>query len=278
MIALARGEVEAAGPHLLLARSSRSGHKKATVQLAALARARSDLPAAEAWDQEVGKLPDDPPWPDPFVEELARVQVGRKAREQTVARLERQQDYARAAEIYLRLLEERPAAQAYIGAGTNLARSGDYTRGLALLHKAIELEDSANARTALAVTLFTRAEREWQNSPDSVQAKDWFLEVIQHARRATELRSDHGYAYLYWGLSLKYLGEPADAIAPLRQAVACQPAALLFQLSLGETLLDAGKTKDAEVYLENARQLDPKDPRPSKALERLRQGKKTAKQ
>jgi tetratricopeptide (TPR) repeat protein len=268
-VALARGDAEAATPLLLLARSSRSAHKRATAQLAAAARARRDLQAAAAYDQEVGLLPEDPPWPDPFLDEMVRVQVGRKARDRTLAQLERQQDHAGAAEIYLRLIEEQPTPQAYIGAGTNLARAGDYPRGLALLQKAIELEDSANARTALAVTLFTRAEKENQNSPSSAKAREWFGEVIKHARRASELRADHGYAYLYWGLALKHVNEPAAAIEPLRKAVACQPATLLFQLSLGEALMEAGQTAEAEKYLENARAIDPNDPRLTKALERL---------
>jgi tetratricopeptide (TPR) repeat protein len=142
------------------------------------------------------------------------------------------------------------------------------------LHQAIRLDpDSANAHTALAATVFTRAEKERQTSPQASRVKEWFREVIEHARRAAELRSDHAHAYLYWGLSLKYLGEPAAAIAPLRKGVACQPANLALQQALGEVLLEAGEYAEARATLENARLLAPKDPRTAKALERLSQVK-----
>jgi tetratricopeptide (TPR) repeat protein len=274
LVALARGDPAAATKLLLLARASPLARKRATVQLAVAARCRGDRADADAYELEIAQWPDDPPWPDPFLDQMVRLLVGRKARERQIAQLERQQRFVDAADVYLRLIETQPTALAYIGAGTNLARAGDYSRGLPLLHQAIRLDpDSANTHTALAVTLFARAEKEWQTSPQAPRVKEWFREVIEHARRATELRTDHAHAYLYWGLSLKYLGEPATAIAPLRNGVACQPANLALQQALGEALLEAGEYAEARTTLENARLLAPKDPRTAKALERLSQVK-----
>ena len=42
-----------------------------------------------------------------------------------------------------------------------------------------------------------------------------------------------------------------------------------LQIALGETLLETGQDREAETYLENARRLDPNDPRLVKDLERL---------
>jgi protein O-GlcNAc transferase len=274
LAAMARGDAEAATKCLLLARATPLARKRATAQLAALARTRGDLRAADAYELEIAQWPDDPPWLDPFLEDMVRVQTGRMARDRQIAKLERQQRFAEAAEICLEQIKEQPTPLAYLGAGSNLARAGDYQRGLTLLRKAIQLEpDSANAHTALAVTVFTRAEKEWHKSPDAPQVKEWFREVIEHARRAAELRPDHGHAYLYWGLSLKYLGEPAQAIAPLRKGVACQPAGLALQLALGEALLEAGKRQEAQTHLEYARLLAPNDSRTVQALQRLSQPK-----
>jgi Flp pilus assembly protein TadD len=270
--AVARGDSPSATKYLLRARSSPLARKRATVQLAALARARGDLAAADAYELQIAAAPDDPHWPDPFLEEMVQVQVGLKARDRQLAQLEREHRYGEAAEIHLQLLQEHPKVVGYIGAGTNLARAGDYKRGLALLRKAVEVEpDNANAHMALAVTLLTRAEKQVQAaSPSpSPEVKDWFRDVIEHARRAAELRPDHSYAYLYWGMSLKYLGEPAAAIEPLRKGVACQPANMQLQLTLGEALLEAGQPNEARTYLDNARLLAPNDPRPAQALERL---------
>jgi Flp pilus assembly protein TadD len=274
LVALARGDTEAATKLLLLARASPLARKHATVLLAVAARTRSDGATADAYEVEIAHWPDDPPWPDPFLEQMVRAQVGPMALERQVGLLERQHRYADVADIYLQQIDKQPTVLAYIGAGTNLARAGDYSRGLPLLHQAIRLDpDSANAHTALAATVFTRAEKERQTSPQASRVKEWFREVIEHARRAAELRSDHAHAYLYWGLSLKYLGEPAAAIAPLRKGVACQPANLALQQALGEVLLEAGEYAEARATLENARLLAPKDPRTAKALERLSQVK-----
>jgi tetratricopeptide (TPR) repeat protein len=140
-----------------------------------------------------------------------------------------------------------------------------------LLQQALQLKpDSGTVHAALAATVFAQAEKEWKTSPGSSQAKEGFRQVVEEARRATELRPDQAGAYLHWGLALKYLGKPAAAIPPLRKGVACLPDDFALQLALGETLLEVGERQEAESYLENARLLDPSDPRPRQVLEQLR--------
>jgi tetratricopeptide (TPR) repeat protein len=273
-VALARDDTVAATKFLLVARANSLARKRATVQLAAAARRCGDGAAADAYELDIAQWPDDPPWPDPFLDQMARVVVGRTARQRQIAQLERQHRFADVADIYLQLIQTQPTPTAYLGAGTNLARAGDYRRGLPLLHEAIRLDpDSANAHTALAAIVLSRAQKEWQTSPEAPRVKEWFREVVEHARRATELRPDHGNAYLCWGLALKYLDAPAAAIVPLRKGVACQPANLALQQALGEALLEAGEYTEARAALENARLLAPKDARTAKALERLSQAK-----
>jgi tetratricopeptide (TPR) repeat protein len=133
---------------------------------------------------------------------------------------------------------------------------------LPLLREGVRLDpDSAKAHYTLALALFSRAEKEWQRSPGSAEGRDWLQEVIPHARRATERKGDYALAYLFWGLALKYLGQPVDAITPLRHGVACRSESFELQLALGEVLLATGQTAEAETHLENARRLDAKDPR-----------------
>jgi tetratricopeptide (TPR) repeat protein len=89
------------------------------------------------------------------------------------------------------------------------------------------------------------------------------------------LRRSIGFAraYLFWGLALKYFGEPAAAVAPLRHGVTCRPVDFDLQFALGEVLLATEQYQEAGVYLENARKLDPEDQRVSQALDRLRNKK-----
>jgi tetratricopeptide (TPR) repeat protein len=275
LIALARGDTAKARKFLTAARSNEYARKRATVQLAALARADGDIAAAKAYEQEAAALLDDPRWPDPVLDETTRLRVGRRGREREIDDLEKQHRYAEAAKAYLEELRQSPTPWAYIGAGINLARQHDYDAALPLLRQAVRLDpNNIQAHYTLAQVQFTRAERQWQQTPHSAQLKEWFREVTEHARRTTELKPDHAMAYLFWGLSLKYLGEPAAAVAPLRQGVACRPELMDLQLALGEALLETGQSTEAQIHLQNAQRLDPKDPRPSAALKRLSRDRK----
>ena len=275
LAAAARGDAQAAGEHLTAARSDPHARKKATVQLAALARARGDPKAADDLDREAAALPDDPPWPDPLLDQVVQLQVGHRGRERREAELEQQRRYAEAAQAYLEEVQERPTARACIGAGLNLARDKQYDQAFPLLRQAVRLDpNSAQAHYTLALALFSRAEETEQQSPTDQEKKeirDWFQEASGEARRATELRPDHAQAYDFWGLALMHLGDSAGAVAPLRQGVECRPENLELQLHLGEALMASGQAKEAETHLENARRLAPAgDSRAADDLKRLR--------
>jgi tetratricopeptide (TPR) repeat protein len=270
MIARARGDDREAADLFTSARRSPYARKKAAVQLAALAGIRRD-PAAAEHGREAAGLPDDPPWPDPVRAAIAERMVGHRRRVQEATLYEQANRFGDAAQVYLKELEVKPSVRAYVGAGISLSRIGDYARGLPLLRKAVEFDpNSAEAHHALAMSLYARTKKLWEDSPDDPDLKRWLREMIEHARRATELQPDLALSYLFWGVGLKRLGEPDEAIAPLRRGVACEPGEIELQLALGEALLEARKPGEAETHLENARKLDPNDPRPVRALERLR--------
>jgi tetratricopeptide (TPR) repeat protein len=274
LVAIAHGDDRAAVEFLTAARSSPNAHKAAMAQLAALARARSDVTAAAEYEKEAAALPQDQPWPDPVLDDALRLLVGHRRRERVAAALEQRHDYAAAAREYLEQVREHPTAQACANAAINFARLRDYEQALPLLRQALELDsDSAQAHYTLALVQFSRAEQERQRRPDSKQAAGWLREAVEHARRATILQPGHGQAYRIWGYSLKYLGDPAAAVAPLRKGVTCLPVDLELQLGLGECLLEVGRDREAETHLKNAWELAPNDPRPIRALERLREKK-----
>lgn len=271
LIAVARDDAAAATQRLEIARRSRHARKKATVPLAALARLRGDQAQLAQFEKELATPGDDPPWPDPLLDETIELRAGRRGRERRVALLEQAHRYADAAQVYLDLIAKEPSADACAGAAINLFRLREYDRAFALARQGIELApEDAEARFTLAHVLFARAERARDESPEAPQVQEWFREAALQARRAAELRPDHARAYLFWGLALKHLGELEAAVEPLRKGLACQPADLGLQLSLGEVLLELGRTGDAKTHLENARSLAPGDPRPIKALERLK--------
>jgi tetratricopeptide (TPR) repeat protein len=270
MALLAQDKRKEAIPFFEAARGSPSARKQATSQLAALARDRGDSPAATAYEKEAAAMPADQVWPDPLLDQIVSLQVGRRGRQRRVAQLEEQHRYAEAAREYLEEIEQQPTARAHIGVGINLARLKDYDRAVPHLREAVRLDkDSAKGQYTLALVLFSMAEKEWHHTPGSDRAKKWFGEAIERARRAAELKPDHADAYLFWGMSLKYLGKPAEAVVVLRKGTACRPDDFNLQFGLGEALLEVGQKEEAKTHLENARRLDPKDPRPGQILDRL---------
>jgi Flp pilus assembly protein TadD len=271
LIAAARGDKAAAVKLLTIAQASPLARKKATAQLAALARAQGDQQAADNYEKQLAALPDDPPWSDPLTEDLGELLVGWLGREREARSLEKQRRFAEAAQKYLEQIDRRPNISAYIGAGLNLTRARNYERALQMAREAVRLgPDDAAAHLCLAFALSSRAKQQWEKAPGSTQAREEFREAVAHARRAAELRPGHTQTYLVWSLSLRYLGEPEAALEPLRKGVACTPGDLQLQLTLGEVLLELGRLPEAETHLEIARQLAPNDPRPGRALEQLR--------
>ena len=225
LIAVARGDRAAAVTYLTTAHASPYAQKKAAAQLAALARAQGDAAGAAAYEKEWAALPNDSPWPDPILDRILDLQAGHRRREREVTHLELEHHFQAAADIYLQQIEEDPNnAAAHTGAGMDLFRLGQYDRAFPLLREGARLDPtSPQAHYSLAQALFALAEKGWQEKPGDAALADEFREAVEHARWATELKPDHAQAYLLWGMSLKYLGKPAEAVAPLRKGVDCRP-------------------------------------------------------
>ena len=186
LIAVQRGEDDKAEEYLTAAQSSPFAQKAATAQLAALARARDKKEAAEAatrLENKAAELPDDPPWPDPLLDEIVELQVGIRGLDRRIGHLEFEHRYADAAELYQDQLAVNPTARNYIGAGVNLCRLRDYDQAMKLLREAVRIEpDSAQAQYTLALAVFARAERQWKQNPGTPVPTEAFREAAGHAR------------------------------------------------------------------------------------------------
>jgi Flp pilus assembly protein TadD len=278
LVAVARGNNRAATEYLTSVQQSSHVRKKATAQLATLAADRGDLAAAARFEKQLDTIAtEDAPWPDPFVDELRDLRLGFKLLERRAEDLEHKGKFAEAAQLYLAQIEEQPTSRAYAGAASNLIQLRDYSRALALFRRGLQSDpDNGQLHYKLALAQLTRWDRwdeELRRNPEAQRSKEWLTEAMQHARRATEIQADDARAYLLWGWALMRLGEPAAAVEPLRRGVACRPEDFELQLALGEALLDAGQSHDAETHLDNARQLRPDSARVAQDLERLKRTK-----
>jgi Flp pilus assembly protein TadD len=122
MAAAARGNAELAVRLLSEARASPQARKKATAQLAALAR---DPAEVAEYDREADSLPADQDWPDAYFQAIAPYRVGQARERQDVSQLERLGRFEEAAEIHLRRSELEPnSPNNYATAGVDFVRAG----------------------------------------------------------------------------------------------------------------------------------------------------------
>ena len=242
--------------------------KQAAVHLAAFARIQGDDATARQYEKQANELPADPPWPDPVLDRLLDLRVGRRGRDRRISQLELNGQFAEAVQEYQTALEDERTAKNLVGAGVNLARLGEYERALALIREGIQVDPNDSlAHYTLALVLYTRAEKAGGGLP----FKDQFQEVVIEAKRTVELKPDHANAYLFWGLALKQLGDFSGAIEPLRNGLTVRPDGFDLHLALGQALAATGNKTEAARSFENARRINPDDPRPAEALERLRE-------
>ena len=245
--------------------------KQVAVHLATLARSRGDADAAKRHEQLVRELNADPPWPDPILDHVLELQAGTRGRDRRIDRLEQAGKFREALREYEVQLASERTPKALTGAAVNLARLQEYDEALTLLREAVKLDpDHVQAHYTLALVLFTRAEKQWHANPGMASTKAELQEVIVEARKTTELKPDYYEAYLFWGLALKFLDRPKEAIEPLRKGLVARPDDFMLNLSLGQVLAATGDTAGARTHLETAKELRPEDPRPTQELDKLK--------
>jgi tetratricopeptide (TPR) repeat protein len=254
IIALARGETRSASSQLAVAATSPFAQKKATSMLASVARLLGDAEVAVKHEQAARNLPDDLPWVDPYVTDYTDLQVGIQSKFQKAESLKAQGRPQEAAQEMVAIAEAQRSPRAYVAAGIALAEMGQHGPAERYLRACLQIEpDHIQANYFLGVVLFLLAEADWERSPETARPR--FRESVIHSRRCLSRKPDHGIAYQFLGRALMRLGELADAIVQLRQAVACRPEVAETHLSLAQALLEDGQVGEARKSLASAEQV-----------------------
>jgi cytochrome c-type biogenesis protein CcmH/NrfG len=274
-LAFRRGEQRKALELLTPLQDSPSA-RQVTQLLAILSRQLNDHAAADQFEQKLANLGPDNDWPDPFYKMLDDYQLPEFKARELVPRLEKQGAYREAAEICVSQLKDGPKFSAYMGAGVNFVRAGDFERGLSLLRAAQGLEpDNSYTEFRIAEALFLWGNAERKRAADSAEAVKHWREAVVSARRALQLKTNHGPASLILGQALLKLGEPLAAVEALQRGAEFRPELFQMQYQLGLAYLEAASWyrpylyREAAIHLEYARKLNPTDPQPGKDLERL---------
>jgi cytochrome c-type biogenesis protein CcmH/NrfG len=158
----------------------------------------------------VAELPDDEPWPDPFVQEVERLRVGPSAKLRTVAAL---LDQSRGHEAILMLKDvvgQHPkAAEPRLLLGEVLNRAGAYADAReTLLELTKQFPESVEGWFQLGV-----AEFQLGNTTAATKAFE----------RVVELKPDHARGYFNLGHSRKKTNDRAGAVLAFEAALKCRP-------------------------------------------------------
>jgi tetratricopeptide (TPR) repeat protein len=255
---LAREEFELALIQLRKAEKAGPPRKELLTLLSQVHFRQKDLPAAEAALARAASLPDDPPWPDPFREQLAELMVGKQSQLARYAGLQR-------------------AGQ--------LAEAMDLGREIGRLHP--ELVQLATARAARKQKDFVAAERAYRQAielaPTSSETRyelgEMLREQEKYADASTELRllvkrePTHGPAQYALGLCAVARGDRAEALTALRAAVALMPSHAAVHRDLAVVLRDEGDKVGALRHLRLAHRLNREDPKSRELLKAMEKGK-----
>jgi tetratricopeptide (TPR) repeat protein len=258
LLAVARQDWQSAYRHFSHCLQSPFTRQKARLQLTTVCRRLGDQAAAARFRQEAERLPKDADWLDPFLLEYQQRAVKKKGRYQLAENLEQAGRFREAADIVRPLTEAYPEDYVtHLTLGKLLAQAGDLEEAEQALRRAYQLApDKVQPPYYLALLLLKKGE-ECRRRGELARAQALFAEAAQRARQALTRKPDYGLAHMVLGLSLKYLGQPAEALAALRQAVQCNPERAELHFWLGELLRERGLTAEARRQLTQALELAP---------------------
>lgn len=253
-IALERDQLPEALDVLKQAATDPRTARAAQVLLAEVYQRQGDRTAAARARTRAAALPEDPPPPDPYREQVTALQTGKQARLQQLKQLQQQNRLEEARRLAQSIESDYPDIYWHVEGRVRLAR-GDLPQAEQALRKAVELDPtSADARFDLGTVLL--------REKDYRAAAEVFQEL-------TRREPEYGPAYLRLGECWKQLGEPDKALEALRAAVRIMPQQAETHRELGALLADQGKAKEALPSLRRAATLSPDDARTRELLEQV---------
>ncbi len=226
---------------------------------ALLAEAEERLGQKQAVSQhlhQASSLPDDPAWPDPFVDEIEQLKRGRQA---CIARMESLLAQNRVSEavgfLWERVQDNPDADWAWLWLGRLLIQQEQFVAAeRALREAARQAPESIETQFYLGVVLYCQGK--------SREAALFF-------GRATALKPDHALAHYNLGHCLIQQGDRTAALGAFRMAVRCKANFADARTNLGDLLLQDGRYSEGLVHLRHAVALNPGDSRAHKLLGRL---------
>lgn len=252
-LALLDGDLATARTHLPPALASPLARKAALALRAEVSAQAGDPAAADRDLAEVRRLPDDRPWPDPWMMAVARLKSGERQRRGLAVQLVETRHLSEGVAILLDLTRDYPEnAVNWVELGYALMQARDWAKAETALRKAVDLDPNL--------------------------ARGWFyLGFAQHERgdrraaagsfrTAVAKRPDYAVAHFHLGVTLQEESDVPGAVAAFRDALRCQPRQALAHARLGELLARTNRVDEAKDHLRQAVELNPADEKSKQLL------------
>jgi tetratricopeptide (TPR) repeat protein len=255
-LALARDRLSDALEPLQRAASSPYTRQRANTLLAQVQQRLGQTAEAAKTLHQAAALPGDLPWPDPFVEEVARLQVGERARLAKARTLFQQGQAPEGIRLLSQTVQDYPRSfAAWLMLGQGLFGLREYADAEKALREAIRLAPEAvDAHYALGLSLLEQGN---------------LAEAAVSLRRAIEIKPDFALAYYQLSRCLHGQNDPKGSLEALRNAVRHKPDLADAHAALGEQLAREGQKAEALFHLRCAGNLGPLDPKRKTLLEQL---------
>ncbi len=228
--------------------------KAAAIFAAQVRRELADLPGADRELARAAALPEDPPVPDPFLEEVSSLDRTRTGYLNRIVLLRRQGRLREAEVLTQESWRDYPdlgwlnEAKRHLGAGQLDDAESDARRAVKIAG------DSFQAHLVLGEVLFVRQD---------------YGAAAASFREATRLDPGNGSAHHALAHCLLGQGKLDEAIEAFRTAGRYLPESAKAQRDLGDALARTGRTEEALVHLRQAVQLDPADEEARRRLDEV---------
>ena len=255
-LAVERGELQTSLSHLQYSLADKRTQKASCILAAEVQQRLGNAAAAEQQRRQAGQLPEDPPWPDPYIDEIGRLRTGKQVGLARADRLLSQDRFSEAIALLRDIVRDYPDSDwAWLLLGRAFLGRKELPAAEEALRKAAGLGSaSIEVQFYLGVVLLLRE--------DPRAAANCF-------RRAIQIKPDFAEAHHNLGYCLLRQGDQTGAIEAFRRAVLCKPNYGDAQRALGDLLAQKGQLGESLVHLRYALQLNPADPQTKKLLEQV---------
>jgi tetratricopeptide (TPR) repeat protein len=207
---------------------------------------------AEATRARAATLPDDPPWPDPFRDQLAERMVSKDTQTFRLASLQKAGRSGEADDLRQQLDRNHPELP-HLAAARHHREKGNLAEAERAYRMALEqAPTSSEARQELGELL---------------RQQKKYAEAAEQFHFLLERTPTHGPALLALGGCAAARGKHAEAVRFLQKAVTSMPSSAVAHRDLAIALRETGERQEALRHLRLALQLDPKDEKARGLLE-----------